>query len=613
MATPCSHEGCQYLASSRCTNAAGKLCPRHQCDCGGHRQRRPPREIKKNVVIRYEKYVLFKLQKSLKPMCRILSAIWHDLDVKPAAMLKYLSQFATYEDAADTDIPYYKYSSRICWIPEKVLADGFSAMTQMRKELARLRRETFTNFDWQTWQCRAPDWMRQDDLAFGVAPPPQPVQADVVDLVEGDGAEGTLGTFITISSAGEESDDDWGDWTAAGSVASTPVPSPSVVRPTAASSSSDQGPLHRRLSAVPTSAPRTPTEGPRKRTLRSPSRGPARRARVKASDLELELTAAEQSLTDFRGPTDPPGRFTWDFLAGHAEPHWRRGYGQSNLQLMQGSPKEWQLKVWIQHFPGVNDARDDAWAVKMLINFVRARTSMWARIQHVEEFADLTAFGIHGTFECGKWVYMHMKDRPHPLSGQAIADGWTLGFHATSLYCVARVMANASLTTGMAKLEVGGQDVQGVFFHIPERAHLCQHSYMVYTVLANGPYMYACIVVLTANTVPLRPDGSKMRYVVKRSSKGTTQNLTYEGDHRILGVLFHVTKVADFLALKRDAFASVEPEFLNDLEFDPAASWDDIQRHSWEKRYYIPGCRGEGVFDARLAGVREQPGEGVAR
>ena len=314
-----------------------------------------------------------------------------------------------------------------------------------------------------------------------------------------------------------------------------------------------------------------------------------------ADDLKNTLTVHEQNaVVHFRGPTDPPGRFTWDLKAGKTEPHWRRALGTSIPVTIQGKiskPDDFALAE-VFNF---NEIRDDDWAFSTLIKFVQGRPRMWDTIDTVQVMDNLARFKIENMAPCGKSVYMHMKNRQHPENPKPRSDGWVLAYHATSLYCVPRIIANEALVEGMAQLNPGGKTLKGIFCHLTQRAHLCQTSYMLHTVLNNGPFCYGCMIVMAVDPEPKREDGSALKWSVSRGTKGRTQNLTYAGQHQVLGLLVHVVRVEELCSMPADSLFIVEPNFLNDLEFDVDASWEDIQHHSAEMKQIIPGSDGARV------------------
>jgi len=63
---------------------------------------------------------------------------------------------------------------------------------------------------------------------------------------------------------------------------------------------------------------------------------------------------------------------------------------------------------------------------------------------------------------------MRVRDAPNVFKENPPQD-FTWGAHATSPYCIRRIIDQGALAVGMASLKIDNKDVKGVYFHKIER------------------------------------------------------------------------------------------------------------------------------------------------
>jgi len=281
-------------------------------------------------------------------------------------------------------------------------------------------------------------------------------------------------------------------------------------------------------------------------------------------------------------PLDLCGRFTWDFAAGKAEPHIRRLIGKHPCFSMQGTkgphrpkgqrwtPTPGEEGLTLQYKPGFQSYAD---AQRFLMSWLRARELLIAA-GSVEGFEQYPFQNAH-MLPAGQWLYVALKDAKHPLRDQP-QDGWRFGYHGSSMYCVRRAWSGKSLTTGMASIEAGGKVYKGVYYHKAEFAHLCQQTYMHYVAFNGGPFCFSPLMVLHAEIATYNAkEGRMMSTKVPR--KGVDQMLTYPGRHELVGILFHVLDLNDFMALPSEHWISLETGWAPELELGGRHTrWEDI-------------------------------------
>ena len=149
------------------------------------------------------------------------------------------------------------------------------------------------------------------------------------------------------------------------------------------------------------------------------------------------------------------------------------------------------------------------------------------------------------------------------------------GGHATSPYCIRRIIATDTLAVGMASLSIKNAAVFGVYFHNLDRLDLCQATYAHYVAFASEGWFYAPFVLIVANNVSYDDEGNRLKSVAQRSG-GVNQQLTYPGHHEIVGLLWHMIHVADIMMAPAGNSFACEGAWCGRLELSPEDSWEEI-------------------------------------
>ena len=294
-------------------------------------------------------------------------------------------------------------------------------------------------------------------------------------------------------------------------------------------------------------------------------------------------------------PAPGCGRFTWKFTTNKPLKHSDRDTGPWPVFQMQGG-KPVQFKdrgaagsemfraldqLTIEGFPGYRTFRD---AQVLLLNWLRAR-GLGDVLEGLEAYSTYPFDNESMTNLGGSWLYARVKGQPRP-NRDTLPAGERYGFHGTSMYCIRRAVEGRSLTTGMAEIVTGGRSYMGVYYHKSENAHLCQLTYMLYTALNMGHMLFSPLIVIRSQIEPY-VNGERVTGVCKRS--GVDQMLTYEGNHELVGVLFHLTSFSIVGAKPKAHWYNVELSFLQELELPGLEySWEDICKVSFQQRFVPP-------------------------
>jgi len=153
------------------------------------------------------------------------------------------------------------------------------------------------------------------------------------------------------------------------------------------------------------------------------------------------------------------------------------------------------------------------------------------------------------------------------------------------MYCVRRIVENATLSTGMASLNEGDREITGIFYHLLKKAGLCQATYMHYVSLESKGWFYAPLVIIAAQSFSLNEDGTARKTRVRRSGADNDQNLTYEREHYICGVAFHIVHAVEIMQAPKAYQYNCDGGWLPSLELNPRVPWEDILKEGSERRY----------------------------
>ena len=282
------------------------------------------------------------------------------------------------------------------------------------------------------------------------------------------------------------------------------------------------------------------------------------------------------------------GRFSWDHMANHAEPHVRRTFGRNPVEYASGqSEAPWKKWSWAgaQLERGQVTCCDNA--IREVLSWMSPRPSLWNKFDSMVAHYDLTPFGIDMGGLPGLWLQFTIKDRPQPHNTTLDATR-RFGYHGTSMYCISRIFKEDTLVTGMAHLTIDNKELFGVYYHSAERAHLCQGTYMHYIGFGGGWYVAPLIVLDTVKDCT-RSDGSYLPSVARRSRESQKQFITYENQHRLDGMFLHFIHASQVRRMPRGMGIAAEPGWVPQLELCDTETWEKVQERSSSLRHVAPG------------------------
>ena len=283
------------------------------------------------------------------------------------------------------------------------------------------------------------------------------------------------------------------------------------------------------------------------------------------------------------------GRFSWDHLANHAEPHVRRTFGRNPVEYAKGQDEApWKKWSWAEARlqRGRVTCCDDV--MGEVLSWMSVRPSLFDKFDSMVAHYDLKKpFGIDMGGLPGLWLQFTIKDRPQPHN-TTLDDTRRFGYHGTSMYCISRIFKQDTLVTGMAHLTINSKELFGVYYHNDERAHLCQKTYMHYIGFGGGWYV-APLIVLDTIIWCTKSDGSAAPSVAPRSQKSQKQFITYENQHRLDGMFLHFIHASQVRRMPRDSGICAEPGWVPELELCATDTWEKVQERSLSLCHVPPG------------------------
>ena len=244
-------------------------------------------------------------------------------------------------------------------------------------------------------------------------------------------------------------------------------------------------------------------------------------------------------------PAEPrKGRFTWNFTSSKPTPPIRREDGHQ--PVMKLSPNIKYFQEWMNHQPHREGVKSWAgtWtppteAFSILCQFLSNRP--WTGVQlHNRDrwwacppkyFKEELGFapGHYSQLDCGHWIQWRCRDYVH-VSELGVDDA--LGYHATSMYCLGKIMHDGQCRTGFAENTQGNKTMKGVFYMLPAQVQCCD-NYMHYVTLDDNGWLYGVLLQLRVRRESYDPEGRGQTLRRKQN-----QRLTYEGRHSLNSVFF---------------------------------------------------------------------------
>ena len=160
----------------------------------------------------------------------------------------------------------------------------------------------------------------------------------------------------------------------------------------------------------------------------------------------------------------------------------------------------------------------------------------------------------------------------------------TVGWHATSMYCLQRIVAENGPREGFAENTVAGQPTSGVFYMRGPEAHCCE-NYLHWVMLDDDGWLFAPLLQLAVD--------EEMNSLMKTSStkvpRGNNQRVADAEFVDLVAVYIHMVHITQVVLKPKACWIKAEPGFHRALEIDPDEPWDDVCARSKERRFITHG------------------------
>ena len=165
----------------------------------------------------------------------------------------------------------------------------------------------------------------------------------------------------------------------------------------------------------------------------------------------------------------------------------------------------------------------------------------------------------------GTWLYAD-------VDSAAIHDSRQQGYHGTTMHMLERVMAQG-LETGWSGVVRRGILRLGVYYHLPNRAHLC-HNYMLYSALDATGFLISAVIHMSA------PKQDPLGRMTNIPTSGQPQSLTYADVAQVHGIWFHIVHVLSLWNGVADDWLWAEPRYAQHIEIDPLLERAELESNS---------------------------------
>ena len=281
------------------------------------------------------------------------------------------------------------------------------------------------------------------------------------------------------------------------------------------------------------------------------------------------------------------GSFLWNTFSEKPAPHIRGWANQTKRQAVNvyGSKHDELKKGWCMSL--TNDPKSElvGWlapateALPTLVTWLRLRPALFNAVGSMT-CVDQAHFEGHkiqsGTESlradgCGYWWRLELDTRP-------VAKR-TIGWHATSFYCLQRVVLEGGPREGFAENDEKGKTVKGVFYMRGPQAHCCD-NYLHYVMLDDDGWLFAPVLQMAVDEDGMQATGKKT--CLKR---GQEQKITDPEFLELRAVYVHMVHISHLYLRPRSEWVTAEPGFHPALEIDPLEPWETILKRSKERRY----------------------------
>ena len=281
------------------------------------------------------------------------------------------------------------------------------------------------------------------------------------------------------------------------------------------------------------------------------------------------------------------GSFLWNTFSDKAAPHIRGWALQSKRQAVNvyGSKHAELLSGWCKSLTSDAKSQLVGWlapateALPTLVTWLRLRPDLFGAVGSMTcvDQAHFESHQIQSGKEslradgCGYWWRLELDSTP--------LVGRTIGWHATSFYCLQRVVLEGGPREGFAENDEKGKKVKGVFYMRGPQAHCCD-NYLHYVMLDDDGWLFAPLLQMAVDEAGMLATGKKT--CLKR---GQEQKITDPEFLVLRAVYVHMVHISHLYLRPRSEWVTAEPGFHPALEIDPMEPWADILQRSKDRRF----------------------------
>ena len=218
-------------------------------------------------------------------------------------------------------------------------------------------------------------------------------------------------------------------------------------------------------------------------------------------------------------------------------------------------------------------------ALLTLITWLRNRPAMWDPITSMERVGS-SHFKQHGlncypsSLRCNPHCYWWRVG----LAGKFPPER-TVGWHATSMYCLHRIVKQNGPQEGFASNTRDGKEVKGVFYMRGRQAHCCE-NYMHFSMLDDDGWLYAPLLQVAVDEAANEATGR-----ISTLPRGQKQKCANAEFVDLVCVYILMVHISHLYHRDKNEKVNVEPGFHPALEIDPHEAWETIEARSKTRQF----------------------------
>lgn len=261
------------------------------------------------------------------------------------------------------------------------------------------------------------------------------------------------------------------------------------------------------------------------------------------------------------------GTFPIDGVTQQPGPHIRRTFGAAAPHTLRGSSTT-IFKAWMisKNFCFGSERDQFADAQNLLLKWMKPRFALvWPFFQQCTPLKSLEQIGANSPYwpNAGRLLFCR-KAGGKDLLTQRADTGCQYGFHGTSPYCLNRIFDADTLSSGIATVMQCDRDLHGVFYYTADRLHICRSMHCHYIALNSCGWFFGPIVVIEAEVNCHGAEASDHAHT------------THEGQHSLVGILWHIVHAAEIASSPATAVFNAEPRWIPQLEVTYCSSWFNV-------------------------------------